>query len=296
MSLAVYLTGGVKLQAKTPLGPLPERIDKRWTAADAEQFVDAARRFAADTKFDDFYNAHKPLYATMRERLTLLVEKDGHLEWFSEFFGERPQTDFIIVPSITNGPNNYGSSYRAADGKEEIYCILGVWNLDAKGQPLFDGDVLSTIIHEFCHSHTNPLVDRHEAELKAAGEKLFKYVGPTMAQNAYGNWKTMMYESMVRACTIEYLMKHQGKFAAGVDAMEDRNKGFEWIGELSKLLEKFESDRKRYPTLDAFMPEVVAFFNKYADDFEKKQQELDKKRPRVAAMTPANGSKDVDRT
>ena len=166
--------------------------------------------------------------------------------------------------------------------------------MDDKNIPLFDGDVLSTITHEFCHSHTNPLIDRHEKELKAAGEKLFARVRPTMERNAYGNWKTMMYESMVRACTIEYLMKYRGKMAAGMDAIEDRNKGFEWIGELSNLLEKYEKDRKRYPTLEAFMPEVVAFFNKYAEDFEKKQEALEKNRPKVVSMTPANGSTDVD--
>jgi hypothetical protein len=115
-----------------------------------------------------------------------------------------------------------------------------------------------------------------------------------MERNAYGNWKTMMYESLVRACTIEYLMKYQGKMAAGMDAIADRDKGFEWIGELSKLLEKYEKDRKRYPTLEAFMPEVVAFFDEYAEGFDKKHEALEKKRPKVVSMTPANGGTDVD--
>ncbi len=272
MSLAVHLTDGVKLKEKISLDPVPDDLDKRWTAGDVKRFLASARRFAEEANFEDFYKAHEPLYAKMRSDLKSLVENKAHLEWFSEFFGERPRTVFILVPSITNGPSNYGVRYHAADGKEEIYCILGVWKLDGKMRPLFDSDVLPTITHEFCHSHTNPLVDRHGAELQAAGEKIFKHVGPTMARNAYGNWKTMMYESMVRACTIEYLMKYQGKVAAGMDAIEDRNRGFEWIGELSSLLDKkYERDRKRYPTLEAFMPEVVDFFNKYADEFEKKQ-------------------------
>jgi hypothetical protein len=295
MSLAVHLAEGVKLTEKIPMDPLPKGIDGRWTSENVKEFLTAARKFAEESKFEDFYKAHEPLYAKMQAQLKTLLEKEAHLEWFTEFFGERPQTDFILVPSITNGPNNYGSSCRTADGREEIYCILGVWKLDGKKQPRFDGDVLSTITHEFCHSHTNPLVNRHEAELKVAGEKIFKHVAPTMSRNAYGNWKTMMYESMVRACTIEYLMKYRGKMAAGLDAIEDRNKGFEWIGELSSLLEKkYEKNREKYPTLEAFMPEVVAFFNQYAEDFEKKQSVLDKNRPKVVKMTPANGDEEVD--
>jgi hypothetical protein len=42
------------------------------------------------------------------------------------------------------------------------------------------------------------------------------------------------------------------------------------------------------------MPEVVAFFNQYAEDFEKKQSVLDKNRPKVVKMTPANGDEEVD--
>jgi hypothetical protein len=295
MSLAVHLAGGADLKERIPLDPLPEVVDSRWTAEDAKAFVAAARQFAIDTKFDDFWKAHDALYADMRKQLQTLIDKEAHLEWFTEFFGERPRTAFILIPNITNGPCNYGSRFRGADGKEEIYCILGVWKLDLNKQPALDSGVLPTITHEFCHSHTNPLVDRHAAELQAAGEKIFKYVGPTMARNAYGKWQTMMRESMVRACTIEYLMKYQGKMAAGLNAVEDRNIGFEWIGELSKLLaDKYERDRERYPTLDAFMPEVVAFFDKYAEDFERKQEELAGKRPKVVSMTPENGSEDVD--
>jgi hypothetical protein len=295
MSLAVHLAGGTNLKERIPLDPLPEIVDRRWTAEDAKAFVAAARQFAKDAKFDEFWNAHEPLYATIRKQLQTLIEKEAHLEWFTEFFGERPQTTFVLVPNITNGPSNYGSRFRGADGKEEIYCILGVWKLDSKKQPALDNQMLPTITHEFCHSHTNPLVDRYAAELQPAAEKLFKHVGAVMAQNAYGNWNTMMRESMVRACTIEYLMKYRGKVAAGLDAIEDRNRGFEWIGELSKLLaDKYEPYRDRYPTLDAFMPEVVIFFNKYADEFDKKQDSLGKKRPKVVSMTPKNGSKEVD--
>jgi hypothetical protein len=295
MSLAVHLVGGTDLRQRIPLDPLPEYVDSRWTAEDAKTFVTAARQFAKDAKFDEFWKAHEPRYAAMRKQLRTLIEKEAHLEWFTEFFGERPQTTFVLVPNITNGPGNYGSRFRDVNGKEEIYCILGVWKLDSKKQPVLDSEMLPTITHEFCHSHTNSLVDRHAAELQPAAEKLFKHVGSLMAQNAYGNWNTMMRESMVRACTIEYLMKYQGKVAAGLNAVEDRNRGFEWIGELSKLLaDKYERDRDKYPTLDAFMPEVVAFFDKYADEFDKKHKATDQKQPKVVSMTPKNGSKEVD--
>jgi hypothetical protein len=294
MSLAVHLRGGAKLQEKIPLDPLPASLDKRWTSHDAGNFLAAARRFAEESNFEDFYQSHEKLYATMETQLKTLVEKEAHLEWFPDYFGEQPQTVFRLVPSIVNGSNCYGVRCRKADGNEEIYCILGVWKLDGEKLPLFDRGVVSTITHEFCHSHTNALVDRHQAELKSSGEILFKRVGGTMSRNAYGTWKTMMYESMVRACTIRHVAKYQGKIAAALEAKEDRKKGFAWIGNLSDLLEKYEEDRKHYRTLESFVPKIVSFFDKYADEFEKQQQELDKKRPKVVSMTPADQDSEVD--
>jgi hypothetical protein len=131
------------------------------------------------------------------------------------------------------------------------------------GTPQFDRSMLPTIVHEFCHSYANPLVDRHAAALQAAGESIFSRVKARMRQMAYGNWRTMMYESLVRACVIRY-MAAESPPAAEKEALSDQGRGFLWIKGLADLLGQYESDRKTYPTLESFFPRIVEFFDSYS--------------------------------
>ena len=61
------------------------------------------------------------------------------------------------------------TSIRLPDGKIEFYCVFGVWKTDDQGLPAFDRSVLATVVHEFCHSYANPVVDGRFAELAKAG-------------------------------------------------------------------------------------------------------------------------------
>ena len=187
------------------------------------------------------------------------------MDWFDRFFGARPQARFTVALGLVNGGCCYGPHCRTGDGKEELFCILGVWQTDKEGMPEFTRDMLKTVVHEFCHSYANPVIDRHEAELKAAGEKMFPHVAAAMRRQAYDNWKTMFYESLVRASTLRYVRQYDGAMAAWLATQEEKARGFPWIEDLSALLGEYEAHRDRYPTLESFSPRLVAFFNEYAD-------------------------------
>jgi hypothetical protein len=160
--------------------------------------------------------------------------------------------------------------------------------------PEFDRDMLSTVVHEFCHSNANVIVDRHPDELAAAGAKLYQPVANQMRSQAYGNPQTLLRESLVRACTVRYHQQNDGQAAAQRAVQSEKSRGFLWTGELSDLLAEYEAQRERYPTLESFAPRLVAFFNEYAAKFEQEQNALALKRPKVVSMIPANGAKDID--
>jgi hypothetical protein len=294
MSLAVHLNNAQELSLVTPLNPWPEGLDRRWTAPDISRFLDAARAFVKDSAFPEFLNQHRSLYETTEERMKALMTQEGHLEWFQEFFGERPQATFTITPGLLNGGCCYGSRCRKPGGKESLYCILGVWKTDGKGLPLFTSDMLGTIVHEFGHSFANPMIDRHEAELRSAGETLFRPVASKMRSQAYSNGQTLLYELMVRACEVRYAVRYNGE-AAGRRVIEyQKGRGFLWMEELSNQLAEYEAHRDNYPTFESFAPRLVTFFNEYASAFGKKQSAADKKKPKVVSMVPANGASAVD--
>jgi hypothetical protein len=287
MNIAVYLSDADKCKERVPLDPRPEELDGRWQIDEAREFLTTIRQFVKDTHFEEFIAAHRTLYETTQSRMKDLLDKEAHLEWFDEFFGPRPGVSFTVVLGLLNGPNNYGARLLTADGQEELYCVLGVWATDGKGLPAFDRSMMETVVHEFCHSYANPIIDRHEKDLESAGEKIFPGVEAAMQRQAYGQWKTMMYESLVRACTLRYTLHYDGRLAYMKATFGEKQRQFLWIGQLAKLLGDYENDRERYRDLEAFAPKIVAFFNDYAEKLDNDQKAKSAISPDVPFATPA---------
>jgi Domain of unknown function (DUF4932) len=294
MSMAVHLTDAERPQLKLPVQPLPEGLDQRWTAPDVSNFLAAAQQFVKDSSFQEFIKQHRPLYQTTVARMQTLMEKEAHLKWFDAYFGSRSQANFTVALGLLNGGGCYGPHFRAADGREELYCVLGVWQTDQQGVPEFTRAVLDTVVHEFCHSYANPIITRHQAELSASGEALFALVAARMRSQAYGSAHTMLCESLVRASTVRYLRQYEGEEAARRAIQSEKRKGFLWMQEMSDLLGEYEAHRDQYRTLEDFSPRLIAFFAESAKNFPKAQTELAGKRPKVVSMIPTNGAQDVD--
>lgn len=294
MSMAVHLSNASDLQLLVPLDPWPETLDRRWTRPDIRRFLEAARSFAKDASFLKFFETHRGLYDATEARMRAIMESEGHLEWFPEFFGDRPRAAFTLTPGLLNGGSCYGARCKRVDGHEDLYCIMGIWTTDTNGLPCFDRGLVQTVVHEFGHSFANPIIDRHWAELQAAGEALFEPVAATMRSQAYSSGRTLLYESLVRACEVRYALRHNGPEEARNWTVYQKSRGFLWTQELSDVLGEYEADRAKYPDLESFAPRLVTFFKQYAESFAKRRKELARKRPKVVSTVPANGAKEVD--
>src|SRR6185503_20662834 len=145
-----------------------------------------------------FFRAQRPLYELTAKRMQTLIDAHVRLSWFDAWFGARPGAKFELALGLGNGPCNYGPSVLRTDGKEELHCVLGVWETDADGKPTFGEDVVPTVVHEFCHSYCNPLVDARMDEMAESARKLWPGVAEAMGNQAYGNPETMLRESLVR--------------------------------------------------------------------------------------------------
>jgi hypothetical protein len=294
MGLAVLLTGTSEPRLALPLDPWPDFLDHRWDSTSASNFVAAAGQFVKDTGFDAFVQAHEGLYRTSESRMQALMDREAHLDWFNRFFGEKPKAKFTLILGMLNGGSCYGPRCRDQAGTEQLFCVLGVWATDEKGVPVFGKDVLSTVVHEFCHSYANPIIDRHASELQEAGQQLYEPVAERMRSQAYGDALTMLRESLVRASVVRYLNRYDGEKSSEREISDQQTRGFEWMKELSSLLGQYEAERDRYPSLELFSPFLVSFFRDYADNFQKKHRELEASRPKVVSIVPANGAADVD--
>ncbi|MFT3788237.1 MAG: DUF4932 domain-containing protein [Tepidisphaeraceae bacterium] len=290
MSFAVHLEPSLLPKLRLPLEPWPAQLDTRWTTPDAKTFVDLLNKFAVDSKFQEFVDAHADHYAKCAERLSTIVERHPIVPWFDRYFGQRPSAKYTVIVGLLEGGGNYGVSCKLADGAEEITPVIGIYKWDAQGLPAIGDEVYDTLIHEFCHTYTNALVDKHADALRPAAKKLYEPNKDRLKNQAYGDPTAMLYESMVRACVVRALADTQGERAANMQARREACSGFPWTIDLVELLRtKYETDRTTYPTLDAFMPRVIEFFNAAGNDYDG----LLKKFPKVVSMTPAANVRNV---
>jgi hypothetical protein len=265
MSMAVHLSDGFELKERIPFDPQPENLDGRWRLEEAREFLEKARQFVKETKFEEFFTAHQPLYDQATGRMEEMLRQEAQLGWFEEFFGARPGATFNVVLGMLNGGSCYGPRIKVGN-MEELYCMLGVWKCDSAGTPSFDASMLSTIVHEFCHSYANPVVDAHLDDLEAVGQKLYAAVSGAMRRQAYGSWETMMRESLVRACVVRYLAAVEGKGAAKRQINQEVGRQFLWMEGLSDTLAEYEAKRGEFPTLAVFFPRIAEFFERYMEE------------------------------
>lgn len=268
-----------------------ERLDARWTLARANDFLALVADFRDQSRFVEFFAENAALYATVEGRMRDLLARKVDASWFAEFFGAKATASFTIHPGLLLGGHNYGVGVRHADGREEITPCIGCWEYDDDGVPTFPDSVLPTVVHEFCHSYVNPVVDAHGNAFEAPGEELFPRVRAAMERQAYGRWRIVMYESIVRASVVRYLIAHEDESVVENELTSNERVHFAWIRGLSDLLGEYESKRAEYPTLDSFAPRIVEFFAKLAAESAGTP-----KPPTLSSVDPENGAMSVSPT
>lgn len=94
-----------------------------------------------------------------------------------------------------------------------------------------------------------------------------------MAKQAYGNWKTVINESLVRAAVICYMLDKDYKpEEIKNELLEQVQRNFRWMPELVSLLRKYEERQVKYGSFENFYPRVIDFFEDYA---KKENKRLD---------------------
>lgn len=293
MSMAIHLGQPPALE---PLISLKSSsLDHRWGKSGATRFLKLLRDFYEVSGFSQFYSNHQQMYTIAETRMDAVLAK-VNFGWFEQFYGVKSGGRFNLVIGIGNGGGNYGPKVIFPDGSEDLYAIMGTWMVDKDGNPNFNDNILNTIIHEFNHSFANPLVEKFAQVLEAPGKALFAAVKDQMTKMAYGNWKTVMYESLVRAASIQYFIdsKVSEKLVRRMTITEISN-GFYWTGRLVDLLRDYQSSRDKYPALSDFMPVVASFYTKTAPDVDALKSDFLAHCAHVEAIEPdINGALAVD--
>ncbi len=102
--------------------------------------------------------------------------------------------------------------------------------------------------------------------MRSSGRALFDANAGHFREQAYGTPEYVMNEALVRAATIKYLRDHNYDDRYVDAIMEyELNFGFKWMNELVAELEKYDSARDEYPTLDDYMPVIAGAYEIWAE-------------------------------
>ncbi|HLX67841.1 MAG TPA: DUF4932 domain-containing protein [Puia sp.] len=293
MGMAVHLSPPPAFQ---PLVTFTVTVpDKRWGADSAIKLAGLLRRFYTDTDFGSWFRRNATLYQQATDEFGKVF---GQLDvqWYYRYYGIVPKGEFRVVLGLANGGGNYGPKVVWPDGRETFYAIMGAWSFDSTGKPVFDvKGYLPTLIHEFNHSFVNYLTEKNKTSFGAAGDTIYSVVGAKMRRLAYGDWPVMFSEALVRASVIRYLMGHNSDSAAKKELSDQMSIGFIWMDQLVDLLGLYESDRKKYPTLESFMPRIVDFYQTTAANIHALAAAYAKLQPHVSSIEQfRNGDSGVD--
>jgi len=294
MSMAISLSPPPELKPLVTFTPaVPEA---RWGVADAEKFLPLLRDFYRDSKFAEFYAAHQTMYQVAETRFaTTLASVD--FGWYPRFYGKAPDLTYHLILGMNNGGGNYGPHLVHPDGSMELFSIIGCWTHDDAGDPTYPPDqgYLSEIIHEFNHSFVNPAVDNHWKEFSGT-DQIYVAVADQMKAMAYGEARTMVDESLVRAAVIVYFQDSGEETAKNLKRIRmEQRQGFFWMDALVEKLKQYEAQRTQYPTFSSYMPQVASFYRDLAPHVTAEAPAFAAKSPHVVRVEPfGNHSQDVD--
>jgi len=289
MAMAIHLTQPPELD---PVIPFSNQIpEHRWGKEGGEKFVKLLKQFYKEAHCEEFFSSHAQLYALAEERFKTVFNALD-INWYKEFYGEIPQGTLNIKIGLGNGGGNYGPKVVMPDGSEHAYAIMGAWSVDVDNKPMFAADsYLPTLIHEFCHSFVNHLVEKYKDGFREPAQILFESVKDIMQSQAYPNWNTVTKESLVRASVMRYIIKHSGNGSQSLNELITQlGRGFVWIKGLSDTLAYFEKHRELFPKFENYLPSIISYYNQCA----KNKDAIFLPCARVAAIEPfSNYAADV---
>jgi hypothetical protein len=259
MNLAVHLTPPPELAERTPFDRPGHGLGSRWPVDRTRPYLDQVRAFYRDAHVQDFFEAQRPLFGLMVDRLRALLRREGDPAWFDRFFGRTTERTFFVTPAPLNGNGQFAAKFSSPAG-QEAYAVIGIYKLDEAGKPRFDLADAQNVVHEFAHTLTDGAVTAHLEELDAIAPALFARVQAQMRAQGYGQWQTMVYEAVVRAVVVRFIAAHHGTTAAREEIDAQHKLGFVATAALSDLFEQYETSRSQYRTFDEAMPRVVAVF------------------------------------
>ena len=153
-------------------GPLPDLIPREelppelGEAREWNLFVGHLANFARDSRFSEFFEAHRPVYIRHIESFMKELETWDYAGWARQYCGMAVDADYtLLVSPLLNGASPVNHTLR---GKP--WHIKTVWGYKkwANGKPFLDYDFLAAVVwHELGHALLDDLTQEDSQEAQS---------------------------------------------------------------------------------------------------------------------------------
>lgn len=262
-----------------------------WSRQEFDEYLKLLNKFYKDTHFHQFYLEHRHFYSKAEEKMSQLVSTIDS-NWFTDFFGSPFHMDNIWI-APTNGWNNFSLTKKNKSDKVYYNCVIGCWETDTAGDPIYGTNEFTVLIHEICHNYNDSICKRSEPIFKDICDTLFHYVENELTRAHYGYPAAILYENINRLAEYSYYISH-GTLSDSL--LDDRLKsqvtiGFIWFEEMLRYMSIFHSNRAEYPTFQDFFPKIKMFLEQVVENMDSYYlPRFNTFRSRVIATIPINNS------
>jgi uncharacterized protein DUF4932 len=167
----------------------------------------------------------------------------------------------------------------------ECWQILGHSQTDSAGFAVWGEQTVELLVHEISHAYANPLGDARRAQFESALRRVQQAFGDQMAAQGYTSWLSVLNESLVRATVARYFADRGTPERYHEYLADERGKGWLWLPELADCYATYERERATYPTLEMFMPRVVAYYDSLPERISALKQAYETARPHVVSTS-----------
>jgi hypothetical protein len=233
-------------------------VDNNWiNKPDIENLLDVMRTFLIESDFVKFFNSQAEFYELVLTNTIYTLSDFDEKNRIIHYFGNENADDhhFVLILNFL-GFGNFGKGIRTVKG-EDHFAIVSPGSGNGV-LPVFEkNQMLALIWHEFCHSFSNPLVDKYWKDFDSLFH-LYEPISESMKGQAYDNWHSVVYEHLVRAVTCRLgAIKYSEDFAqVNLNRIEIGQK-FIYTIPIIESLKEYERSRDRYPALDGYIPTIL---------------------------------------
>lgn len=222
---------------------LTNGIDERWTPAMQSEFLNALNDFYTESHFHDWYVGTES-YMRQAEVAFLDVVSMLDLSWFDSFFGILDDASFAVKLCLLAGVNNYGLSVKGIDGSLHLTPVISSATYKDEEIVYNWNSVFPILVHEFCHTYCNPIIDANWDSIRVNAERVFEANKAILSSQAYTNGRIMMYETFVRASVIKYMKDHFTPQQVNIEKLisVEEEKGFLLTRSMYEALDSYNGD------------------------------------------------------